>query len=63
MPINVRLTKKEQKDLREKCIEINKLLVKRGLQPLRDSELLHKILEKTIRYVRVEKDGRIVIEE
>lgn len=59
MPKTLRLSEKEQEDLRKKCIEINKLLVKEGLQPLKDSELAHKILEKSITCVRVDKKGEI----
>lgn len=59
MPKTLRLSDKEQEDLRKKSIEINKLLVKEGLQPLKDSELAHKILEKSITCVRVDKKGEI----
>lgn len=62
MPKTLRLSDKEQEDLRKKCIEINKLLVKEGLQPLKDSELAHKILEKSITCVRVDKKGEIYFE-
>lgn len=62
MPKTLRLSDKEQEDLRKKSIEINKLLVKEGLQPLKDSELAHKILEKSITYVRVDKKGEIYLD-
>lgn len=62
MPKTLRLSDKEQEDLRKKAIEINKLLVKEGLQPLKDSEIAHKILEKSIAYVRVDKKGEIYLE-
>ncbi|WP_419187220.1 hypothetical protein [Stutzerimonas kunmingensis] len=61
MPTNLRLTADEQDALRKKAIEINKLLVKQGMQPLRDSELAHKILEKSISYAEVTASGEIVL--
>lgn len=57
----VRLTTEEQEDLRKKCIEINKLLIKSNNMPIRESELVHKILEKTISYVDVTTKGEITI--
>jgi hypothetical protein len=61
MPTNLRLTSAEQDELRKKAIEINKLLVKQGMQPLRDSELAHRILEKSITYAEVTASGEIVL--
>ncbi|TLX52747.1 hypothetical protein DN824_22075 [Stutzerimonas nosocomialis] len=61
MPTNLRLTADEQDALRKKAIEINKLLVKQGMQPLRDSELAHKILEKSIACAEVTSKGEIVL--
>jgi len=62
MATNVRLTNAEQEAIRQKAIEINKLLIKKGLQPLRDSELVHKILEKSVPYARLTESGEVVIE-
>ena len=62
MAITLRLTKEEQRLIREKCIEINKLLVAQGLAPLKDSELTHKILTKSVRYTKLTKDGEIIID-
>lgn len=61
MPSNIRLTKSEQEAIRQKAIEINKLLVKRGLEPIRDSELTHIILEKSVACVQLNERGEIVI--
>ena len=58
----VRLTTDEQELLRKKCIEINKLLIKANQMPLRESELIHKILEKTIGYVDVNNKGEVIID-
>lgn len=62
MATNVRLTTGEQEAIRQKAIEINKLLVRKGMQPLRDSELVHKILEKSVPYVKLNENGEVVIE-
>lgn len=58
----VRLTPKEQEDLRKKCIEINKLLIKDNRMPVKESELVHKILEKSITYVKVGASGEIILD-
>ena len=62
MAENLRLTKKEQKELSKKCIEINKILVSKEKAPLRDSELAHIILEKTISYVKVNNRGDVIVD-
>ena len=62
MPATLRLSNAEQEALRKKCIEINKLLVKQGLMPMKDSELAHKILEKSVPCVQVTQSGELVLE-
>lgn len=59
----VRLTTDEQEEIRKKCIEINRLLIKNNKMPMKESELIHKILEKTISCVHVNNSGEIYIEE
>lgn len=62
MPATIRLSNAEQEAIRQKCIEINKLLVKRGQTPMRDSELVHKILEKSVGCAQVDAEGEVVLE-
>lgn len=62
MATNVRLTIAEQEAIRKKAIEFNKILIKNGKQPLRDSELVHKILEKSVPYARITENGEVTIE-
>lgn len=62
MPATLRLTNSEQEALRQKCIEINKVLIKKGRQPLRDSELAHYILDKGTSLVNVGVEGDLVFE-
>lgn len=59
MPTNIRLTNAEQEALRKKAVEINKELVKRGLQPMKDSEVVHAFLEDAIRSLEVSASGAI----
>lgn len=63
MPTNIRLTHAEQEALRKKAVEINKELVKRGMQPMKDSELVHAFLERVITSLEVGTSGAIVIGE
>lgn len=58
----LRLSDSEQEAIRLKAIEINKLLVKQGLSPLRDSELTHKILELSIAYTQLGNDGLLFLD-
>jgi len=62
MPVTLRLSDTEQEAIRQKAIEINRLLVKQGRQPVRDSELAHKILELSVACVALTPEGEIVIE-
>jgi len=62
MAANLRYNKKEEELLRKKCVEINKVLVAKEKQPLRDSELAHFVLENAIPYVKITKSGKLVIE-
>ena len=61
MPTNIRLSQSEQEALRKKAIEINKELVKRGMQPLKDSEVVHAFLEKAISSIELSATGAIVL--
>ena len=64
MAITVRMNDKEQELLRKKCIELNKLLINRNLMPIKESELVHIILEQCINNVELTTSGNLkVIEE
>ncbi len=62
MADNLRLNKIEQKQLREKSIEINKILINMDLPPYKESELAHKILELSIRYAKANKKGEVILD-
>lgn len=57
----VRLSESEQEAIRLKALEINKLLLKKGLQPLKDSELVHRILDLSIAYTQMNADGSLFL--
>lgn len=59
---SVRLSDKETEEIRNKAIDINKLLINNGFPPLKDSELVHKILELSVTYARVQDDGSIFLD-
>lgn len=64
MAITVRMNDKEQELLRKKCIELNKQLISRNLMPIKESELVHIILEQSIQKVMLTNSGNLkVIEE
>lgn len=62
MPATIRLNDNEQEKIRIKAVEINKLRLNRGMQPLRDSELVHKLLELSMACVKTGKDGDLYLE-
>jgi len=61
MPTNIRLTQGEQEALRKKAVDVNKELVKRGMQPLKDSELVHTFLQRAIEGIEVSASGQILV--
>lgn len=62
MPATLRLSKEEQEELRKKANEINRLRVNNGLEPLKDSEIVHKILSISITYVKSKASGEIFLD-
>lgn len=61
MAKTVRLSESEQEKIRQKAVEINKKLVEQMKQPLKDSELVHVILEEAISRIEVTKSGKVII--
>lgn len=57
----LRLTDDEEEMLRIKCIELNKVLINKGLSPIRDSELAHEVLKQTISNCYLMADGKIKV--
>jgi len=63
MAETIRLNKEEQELVRRKCIEINKILVGKEKAPLKDSELLHKVISEGVRRLEVNRNGEVFIPE
>ncbi|WP_228272236.1 hypothetical protein [Acinetobacter bereziniae] len=61
MAVTVRLNDSEQERLRRKAIELNKVLINRGLEPIKDSELVHRILDQAIESAEVSSSGEVII--
>ena len=57
-----RLTKAEEKELNDKCVDFNKVLINKNLVPLKASELLHVILKTAIKNTKISKNGEIYSE-
>lgn len=58
---SIRLTDTEQAQLREKAVEINKILINLHCEPLKDSALAHKVLEMALEYVEIAPSGELVL--
>lgn len=61
MPKSFRLTDDEQETLFRTAVNLNRELVRIGKMPLKESEILHKILEQTLKFgeIEVTRDGYI----
>lgn len=58
---SVRLNDSEQEKLRKKAVELNKTLIQKGQQPIRDSELVHILIEQGIQLIEVSNSGEVII--
>ncbi|WP_413773011.1 hypothetical protein [Acinetobacter sp. ANC 4173] len=58
---SVRLNDKEQELLRKKAVELNKALISKGQQPVRDSELVHILIEEGLDHIEVTNSGKLTI--
>lgn len=61
MTTSIRLNKEEKEAIRKKSIEINKALINKGKQPMRDSEIVHEILRQTIDKIEITQSGNIIV--
>lgn len=55
----LRIKEVQSENLRKKCIEINKILISMNKEPLKDSEIAHKILDIGIKSILVNKYGEL----
>ncbi len=61
MPMTIRLNEEEQDGIRKKAVEINRILIQKGKQPIRDSALVHIIIEQAIDLIEVTSSGDVRI--
>lgn len=62
MPSTLRFTKSEEKDLFDKCIEINKVLISKEKPPIRESELAHFLLEESVKITKINTKGELYLD-
>ncbi len=62
MPESLRLKVFEQTALREKAARLNHELVAIGEEPMRDSDLLHHLIDIALQAVAVSPEGKILID-
>lgn len=55
----LRIKEIQSENLQKKCIEINKILISMNKEPLKDSEIAHKILDIGIKSIFVNKYGEL----
>lgn len=56
-----RLNTEEQERLRNLAVEVNKERIKKGREPVKDSELLHEILDEAFKIIVVSTTGNILM--
>jgi|UPI00065FF3B6 mobilization protein bmgB len=61
MATTMRINDLEQEAIRKKAIELNKRLVEAGKAPVKDSELVHAILIKSIKSAYLDSEYKIQI--
>jgi len=57
----LRLNEKEKELLRNKAVEINKVLINKKLEPVKDTELAHIVLEQGIDLIEITESGKLII--
>lgn len=57
-----RLNPKEAETIRKMAVEVNKKRIENGVEPVKDSELLHEILEKAFKKIIVTNSGQVSFE-
>ena len=57
----LRINDREKELLRNKAVEINKVLINKKLEPVKDTELAHIVLEQGIELIEITESGKIII--
>ena len=63
MAKTVRLSDEEQELIRKKAVMLNKKLMEKHKQPLRDSELVHAVLELALEKIEVSASGELMLND
>jgi hypothetical protein len=61
MAKTVRLSDEEQELIRKKAVILNKKLMDKNKQPLRDSELVHAVIQLALDKIEVGNSGNLII--
>lgn len=61
MATSIRINDTEQELLRKKAVELNKILINNNKQPIRDSELVHLLIEHGTELLEVTVSGKVTI--
>ena len=56
-----RINDEEQELLKKKAVELNKVLIQKGQQPLRDSEIVHILIDEGLELLEVGNSGQVKI--
>lgn len=57
----LRIKERQEEKIRKLAIEINKQLVQMGKQPLRDSEIVHSLLDQALNNAKLNQEGKLVL--
>lgn len=54
-----RLNNEESETIRKLAIDVNKKRIENNIEPVKDSELLHEILEQALKKIIITNSGKI----
>ena len=59
----MRLSDEEQEAIRIKAVALNKKLMEKNKQPLRDSEVVHAVISLALEKISVGASGNLILED
>lgn len=62
MAKTVRLSDEEQERIRIKAVALNKKLMDKNKQPLRDSEIVHALIDLALEKMQVGNSGNLILD-
>ena len=57
----LRLSSREKELLRNKAVELNKKLISKRCEPIKDTELAHIVIEQAVELAEVSESGKVII--